>query len=847
MMAGRPGPGGVVTTAKKPSEGGMTALPLGQRPELGRSTAGQAPWAGLDGRAAETVSIPAPAAGSGTGNAQTGPGQLAALQPGQVSVGRTEIGSGLPGTRSAGEVSWQIPAGSGGAVSGPIRRGGAGFESTIQGDQAGGIPGPARQMGRLPTQNLAGKVPEIGTSAGEGSGSSKGGSPSEGTASTSVEPVVPGGERRGSEASGIPEGLLSGRPEELGPTGVRGIEPTGSQLTGVRGFRYNPGEGVSIGSGVAKGRPVRAEESGLGNALAGIPLPRAGRGEVPGTGLKPIAGGDGLGDQAGAKAEGSSGVGPEPGPASPTGSPEGIAGSLGGDGVELGRQGGGLPVHVVARPGVGGLSQLPSPVVGVPSRRAHLDSEEVHLGTGRFLLERSGSRLAIDARAEPAEAFRQRHPSRRAEQAQKYGGSEASEQAVERGLAFLAKLQWPDGRWRFHAIPEGLETWPGQAQARQQPELLLQMATRLLQESARWNQVAEIRQRYQNIQDLLQRHAAGRLDGAGWAELAELVRQAVFFPGVKEADSAATGLALLAFLGAGYTHQEGPYRSQVQRGLQWLLANQKPNGDLWGYTQGSSNTWLYSHGIAAIALCEAHGMTQDAGLREPAERAIQFIVAAQNPTLGGWRYQPQEDSDTSVSGWMLMALKSAQMAGLAVPQKSLDLVGRWLDLAKAPGGDGSRYVYNPLSRETSAEHWFHRTPTAPMTAEALLMRMYLGWNREHSLLRAGADFLLANPPDPGTPDRPTRDAYYWYYATQVMFQMADKYWESWNGKLRPYLETSQIQEGPLAGSWDPCGPAPDRFAYAGGRLYVTAMHLLMLEVYYRHLPLFKTLREELRR
>jgi hypothetical protein len=835
LLAGGPGPGGVVTTAAKPSEGGMGTLPFGQRPELGRSTAGPAPLAGLDGKAAETVLVPAPGAGSGTGNAQTGTGQLAALQPGNVSVGRTAIGRGLPGARSAGEVSWQIPAGSGGVVLGPARRGGAGFESTIQGDQAGGIPGPARQMARLPTQDLAGKVPEIGTSAGEGSGSSKGGAPSEGTASTSLEPVVPGGERLGSGASGIPEGLLSGRPG--------GVGPTGSQLTGIGGARYNPAEGVSIGSGTGKGRAGRPEESGLGNALAGTPLPRAVRGEIPGTGLEPIAGGGGLGDQPGSKAEGS-GVGPAGGPGSPTGSPNGMAGSLGGDGVEVARQGGGLPVHVAARPGVGGLSPLPSPMLGVPSRRAHPDSEEVHLGTGRFLLERSGSRVAFDARAEPAEAFRQRHPTRRGEQAQKYGGSEASEQAVERGLAFLAKLQWPDGRWRFHALPDGLETWAGQAQARQQPELLLQMAHRLLQQPNRWQKVPEIHQRYQKLQNLLQRHAAARLDAAEWAELAELVRQAVFFPGVKQSDSAATGLALLAFLGAGYTHQEGPYQSQVQRALQWLLANQKSNGDLWGYTQGSANTWLYSHGMAAIALCEAYGMTKDPGLREPTERAIGFIVAAQHPTLGGWRYQPREDSDTSVSGWMLMALKSAQMAGLAVPQSSLDLVSRWLDLAKASDRDGSRYVYNPLSRETGAEFWFHRTPTAPMTAEALLMRMYLGWNREHPLLQAGADFLLANLPDPGTPDRPTRDAYYWYYATQVMFQMGGRYWDTWNGKLRPYLETSQIAEGPLAGSWDPSAPVPDRFAHEGGRLYVTAMHLLMLEVYYRHLPLFKTLREE---
>ena len=128
-----------------------------------------------------------------------------------------------------------------------------------------------------------------------------------------------------------------------------------------------------------------------------------------------------------------------------------------------------------------------------------------------------------------------------------------------------------------------------------------------------------------------------------------------------------------------------------------------------------------------------------------------------------------------------------------------------------------------------------------MTAEALLMRLYLGWDRSNPNLVRGADFLRQNLPQIGRADAPQRDTYYWYYATQVMFQMQGEHWESWNNKLRPLLVDSQVQEGPLAGSWEPLGPVPDRWGAAGGRLYVTAMHLLMLEVYYRHLPLYQTL------
>ncbi len=828
------GPAGPAISRTKPAEGRMGAMDFGQPAPLPRSSSQESRLLGLSGQVpAETGPAPGSLARLGAGTAEAASGEaVQALEPGMVLIGRTQTGPGLPGTRPAGEVSSPLPGkGTGGGIE-TLRKGAIGWERNLSAFPDRGVPGPARQMGRLPTEDLAGKVAETGTSSG-GEGISPKISSSEGESPLpSLEPVVPETDRR---AGGSVAEVISDRP---GAMGLSGTEKAG----GI-GRNLEVAQATGIGTALAKLHPRQSGEAEPEGGLPGMLLPRSVRSGLLDLATEAMPSSGTSGDQVGNWTKNVSGPSAV-GIGGQAGSSHGQVGNLAGQSVEVGRQATGLPVHVVARPGVGGLSQVPSPSAGIPSRRAHLQSPEVHLAPGRFLLERSGARLAIDARAEPAEAFRQRHPSQRAQQAQQYGGSEASEQAVERGLAFLAKLQWPDGRWRLHTIPKELEIWPGQAQARQQPELLLPMAKTLLQEPNRWEQVPEIKRRYQNLHQLLQRHSEGKLDEAGLAELGELVREMVFFPGGKQSDSAATGLALLAFLGAGYTHQEGPYRTQVEAGLQWLLANQKPDGDLWGYTQGSANTWLYSHAIAAIALCEAYGMTRDAGLRQPAERAIGFIVASQHPSRGGWRYQPREDSDTSVSGWMLMALKSAQMAGLQVPQSSLDLVSRWLDLAKAPGSDGARYVYNPFSQETGPDFWFHREPTASMTAEALLMRMYLGWNREHPLLQRGADFLQANSPEPGTPERPTRDAYYWYYATQVMFQMAGSHWKSWNSKLRAYLESSQVQEGPLAGSWDPVRPVPDRFAHEGGRLYVTAMHLLMLEVYYRHLPLFKSLRDQ---
>ncbi|MGO9114022.1 MAG: hypothetical protein ACLP9L_32805 [Thermoguttaceae bacterium] len=308
--------------------------------------------------------------------------------------------------------------------------------------------------------------------------------------------------------------------------------------------------------------------------------------------------------------------------------------------------------------------------------------------------------------------------------------------------------------------------------------------------------------------------------------------------GELHADTAATGLALLTYLGAGYTHQDDKYRDVVRRGAEWLVKHQQPDGNL-SY-QGSDPTHFYSQGIATMALCEAYGMTQDRELREPAQKAIDYIVKSQDSRRGGWRYRPQDGSDTSVTGWQLMALKSARMAGLEVPEETLRKVSRWLDLAQVP--NRGTYVYNPWN--TDSENPLGRAPNPTMTAQAMIMRMYLGQDRENASLAQGADYLLANLPDVGTLETSHRDCYYWYHATQAMYHLQGDYWKTWDARVTPLLRAGQIDRGPLRGSWSPGEPVPDRWSAHGGRHYVTSMHLLTLEFRYWHLPLFRELRKE---
>ena len=303
-------------------------------------------------------------------------------------------------------------------------------------------------------------------------------------------------------------------------------------------------------------------------------------------------------------------------------------------------------------------------------------------------------------------------------------------------------------------------------------------------------------------------------------------------------NTAATALALLAFQGAGYSHEQYKYQSNCKKALEWLRSVQKKNGDLYQAQDEASdkNGWLYSHAIAALALCEAYGMTRDETLREPAQRAVDFLVYSQDPLAGGWRYTPRIGSDTSVTGWGMMALKSAELSGLNVPKETYAGISRWLNSSEANSRERYLYRYNWQANTPQTQHG--RIPTPVMTSVGLLMRLYLGWRRSNPDMVRGADWLLERKPSLGTKEKPTRDTYYWYYSTQVLFHMGADRWRAWYSTLYPILIESQDSEGEYAGSWDPQGEIPDAWGEYAGRLYVTTMNLLSLEVTYRHLPIY---------
>lgn len=369
------------------------------------------------------------------------------------------------------------------------------------------------------------------------------------------------------------------------------------------------------------------------------------------------------------------------------------------------------------------------------------------------------------------------------ELAKRLGGSDESQRAVARSLFWLRTHQSPDGRWSLHRYHVHDKRCDCQSDAEKEP---------------------------------------GHM-----------------YPD----DVSATAMGVLPFLAAGHHHLGQKEESRVvAQALRFLLSQQTGIGEEDGQFKSDNPKPMYTQGLATIAICEAYGMTNDPKLRDSALRAIKYIVKSQNPNLGGWRYQPRTSSDTSVVGWQVMALKSAQMAGLPVPNSAFDGASRWLDRAQVkqnrPGGRSIiRYAYAVDINDPSSGG------TTATTAAGLLSRLYLGWGPRHADMIMGCDGLLddALPPAEFVKGK-TVDIYTWYYAAQVMHHMGGEYWEKWNPRMREYLIASQEREGHKTGSWD---PGVDKWGRQGGRIYTTALSALTLEVYYRHLPLYR--REKLDR
>ncbi|MEM7230853.1 MAG: hypothetical protein AAF517_01680 [Planctomycetota bacterium] len=308
-----------------------------------------------------------------------------------------------------------------------------------------------------------------------------------------------------------------------------------------------------------------------------------------------------------------------------------------------------------------------------------------------------------------------------------------------------------------------------------------------------------------------------------------------------------TALSMLAFTGYGQTHRDGDHPEFVEvlrKATQWMKSQQQLGGDPetdGRFGNGDHEQWIYDHAVATMAMAELLVMSNDViGLKKSVKRAVQLILRFQNEGLG-WRYERGSgENDTSVTGWMVLALKTAKNARLGIPKKEFDqaLAGalNWFERATAsngkcgyfvPGDEGSRLAKGhtdpyPYSKDLSC-----------MTAVGVLCRLFGGERRTADAIKNGVKILLRQPPrwnEQKGRSLSKINFYYWYYGTYAMFQYGGKEWRHWNERMQQSLLKTQrqgnIQED---GSWDPIG----EWGIAGGRVYATALGAMTLEVYYR--------------
>ena len=291
----------------------------------------------------------------------------------------------------------------------------------------------------------------------------------------------------------------------------------------------------------------------------------------------------------------------------------------------------------------------------------------------------------------------------------------------------------------------------------------------------------------------------------------------------------ATGVCLLAYMGAGYTQKTGKYKKTVAGAIKYLLSTQKPDGKF--VTPGSN---AYDSGVASFAIAECYAFTNDRRLREPVQRMVDMLVKGQikvkGPMFGSWGYSlsGKADSTTSITNWQVQALVSARMGkGIKIPRETYkDILTFYAANFVADG--------RTLYRKGSG---YDNQPMSGSVAGSVYGKMLLKVPKHDPTIMKGIEWITEHVPSGwGTNwGNPSGDEYYWYYATLAMFYKGGKSWLFWNKQIAPFLLKRQNKDG----SWLKTGYGGyvgDANGAGGKRSWSTALPALILEVYYRYSP-----------
>lgn len=312
--------------------------------------------------------------------------------------------------------------------------------------------------------------------------------------------------------------------------------------------------------------------------------------------------------------------------------------------------------------------------------------------------------------------------------------------------------------------------------------------------------------------------------------------------GDEQFDVGLTGLSLLAFTGAGYTTAgtrnvfDGiDFNQVVRNAAKYLINCQLPDGS---FTASKDGKFMYNQAICAYALADLYTLTIDrpAGMnfKEPVERAVRFLLASQNPGKA-WRYQPRDgQNDTSVTGWVMMALKTAEHCNITVPDEAFANIKSFYDDVTDPTYGNVGYTERGSKALMSHEDHRNIMIQPSTTAIGVMTRIFIDKKASDPLVKLGVAEILTRLPAWDTSKSGIIDYYYWFYGTYCMNQYDGPDgpgWKAWNEKIKDaLLKNQRSKEDACAdGSWEPL----DRWSNEGSRVYATAINALTLEVYYR--------------
>ncbi|MBN1809307.1 MAG: terpene cyclase/mutase family protein [Planctomycetes bacterium] len=283
-------------------------------------------------------------------------------------------------------------------------------------------------------------------------------------------------------------------------------------------------------------------------------------------------------------------------------------------------------------------------------------------------------------------------------------------------------------------------------------------------------------------------------------------------------DAFVTGLATLAFLGAGHTERTGRYKGNVLKAVDWMIKQQDKDGRI-----GDDGA---THAACGTALCEAYGLARNGRTGKAAQAAADYSVNIHQVPYSGYGLQPKQDADTLVTAWFVQQLKAAKVVGLKVPGEGFQGATNWFDKVSVtdPKQDGFG----------SAGGRPGEAADSLSTAAVLLGRILMGWRTTDSVCVNAAGIVGHTPPAWGDENAGV-DFVYWFMASHALFQVGGDSWKQWNDALRRTLPEHQLKTGDEEGSWDPAGT----WSAEGGRAGSTALGALSLECYYRYLAMGK--------